>query len=334
MSEIETNIVDQEEETDDETARIDYLIGFVGRLLAAPLKKKGKKETPVVDVKITTDDIRILTMYASLSFKNQSSLLKIDEESLPIHIVGDLHGQFHDLRLLFSRCGHPSQTNYIFLGDYVDRGLQGIETSCLLMALQCLYPKNIFMVRGNHEDYNTTLTYGFYDECLMKYAKYGEIVWLSIISAFNHLPFAALIFGRILCMHGGISPNLKSLADIDKIVRPTMIPAYGLACDLVWSDPENTQNPGFSLSSRGISFSFDDSAIQDFCQKNGLDLIIRAHQISSDMYRGGHKFHAGGNMVTIFSAPNYLNMGNDSCVVRVEKSKLVRFIVFRPTISK
>ncbi|CAB3397243.1 unnamed protein product [Caenorhabditis bovis] len=326
----ETNLGEDSNEGDDSMEKVVFLNNFIAKLMNAPMKMKGNRQTPHVDVSITTEEILNVCSSAVSSFSSQPSLLRILDGALPIHIIGDIHGQFHDLRLIFARCGHPSTTSYLFLGDYVDRGMQGLETATLLMAFQSLYPEKVFMVRGNHEDYNTTLTYGFYDECLMKYGKKGELVWLNLINVFNHIPFAATVVNKILCLHGGISPHMKTIDDIDTISRPTFIPAFGLACDLVWSDPEISPNCGYALSARGISFSFDDTTIEHFCLRNNIDVIIRAHQITSEMYHGGHKFHCNGRMITIFSAPNYLGMENDSCVVRIDEQKSLKFIVFRP----
>uniref|UniRef100_A0A0N4YYU1 SER_THR_PHOSPHATASE domain-containing protein n=1 Tax=Nippostrongylus brasiliensis TaxID=27835 RepID=A0A0N4YYU1_NIPBR len=133
------------------------------------------------------------------------------------------------------------------------------------------------------------------------YVDRGTQVYLALINAFNHLPLCAMIGGRVLCMHGGLSPFIESLDDIEQ--------------------------PGWSLSCRGISFSFDETVVEQFCQKHGIDLIVRAHQITGDMVRGGHRIFAGGRLVTIFSAPNYQNMLNDGCVLRVKKNdKNVGFI--------
>ncbi|CAP25254.2 Protein CBG04580 [Caenorhabditis briggsae] len=352
----ESERVENEEEYENDEERVSYLKSFIARLMAAPMKEKSKAE---VDVAITKEEIRIISNYAAASFASFNTLMKIEEECLPIQIVGDLHGHFADLRRIFGKHGSPGMAHYVFLGDYVDRGRQGLETVMLLMAFHCLYPDHLFMCRGNHEDYNTTLTYGFYDECKMKYGEKGPLAWLHIINAFNHLPLAALIFGKVLCMHGGISPHIRTLEDIDNIQRPTFIPSYGLVCDLVWSDPEattvienqkniverktkNTElredlNAKKSRKQHWLVFvsswnliSFDDVTIEKFCEENGIDLIVRAHQISSEMVTGGHKWHADGHMVTIFSAANYLSMGNDSCVLRIDEQKTVQFCLLRP----
>ncbi|EYB83388.1 hypothetical protein Y032_0336g2880 [Ancylostoma ceylanicum] len=274
---------------------------------------------PEVDARLTIEEIHDVTRVAAESFLRQKSLIRLSSDCLPVTVVGDLHGQLTDLRKIIDRCGDPSRNTYIFLGDYVDRGTQGLELAILLFAYQIRYPNRVFLLRGNHEDVNTTSTYGFYDECMMKYGRRGEWVYLMLVNAFNHLPLAAVIGGRVLCMHGGLSPHIQTLTDIERIQRPSIIPPYGILCDIVWSDPD-THQPGWSLSCRGISFSFDESVVEQFCQKHGIDLIVRAHQITAEMIRGGHRMFAGGRLVTIFSAPNYQNMMNDGCVLRVKKN--------------
>ncbi|KAK6038787.1 Ser/Thr phosphatase family protein, partial [Cooperia oncophora] len=157
---------------------------------------------------------------------------------LPVTVVGDLHGQLVDLRKIIDRCGDPSRNTYIFLGDYVDRGTQarsyiiseraikrwallehlaGLELAILLFCYQMRYPDRVFLLRGNHEDLNTTSTYGFYDECMQKYGKRGEWVYLALINSFNHLPLCAIIGGKVMCMHGGLSPHIEKLEDIEQV---------------------------------------------------------------------------------------------------------------------
>lgn len=128
----------------------------------------------------------------------------------------------------------PPETNYLFLGDYVDRGKQSIETLCLLFAYKIKYPEGVFLLRGNHECQNISRIYGFWDECKRRYS---IKLWKEFINLFNHLPIAALIEDRILCMHGGLSPDLKDLAQINKLPRPAEVPDSGLMCDLLWADP-------------------------------------------------------------------------------------------------
>ncbi|GMT25818.1 hypothetical protein PFISCL1PPCAC_17115, partial [Pristionchus fissidentatus] len=307
-----------------------YLDNFIEKMMTAPTEKTGEK-SPLVNVTVMPEDAVIITRAAVAAFKDQKSMLRIDQAALPICIVGDLHGEFRELRMMMSRCGDPICQSYLFLGDYVDRGVQGLECFTLLLALKCRFPDKVFMLRGNHEDANTATTYGFYDECKEKFAPIGETIWSHFVNVFNWMPVAALVGGKILCMHGGLSPHISCLEDIEAIKRPTIIPPYGLMCDLVWSDPDNKYS-GWALSTRGISYTFDDDLIHKFCNAFKVDLIVRAHQIYQEMYTtGGYKWFARGRLLSIFSAPNYLQYKNDSCILKVSAQMIVSFLVFRPT---
>ncbi|GMR59800.1 hypothetical protein PMAYCL1PPCAC_29995, partial [Pristionchus mayeri] len=306
-----------------------YLDNFIEKLMTARTDKRPDDKSPLVNVTIIPEDLVIVTRAAAASFKEQKTLIKIDKSAMPINIVGDLHGEFRELRMMLSKCGDPICQSYLFLGDYVDRGVQGVECFMLLLALKCRFPLKVYMLRGNHEDANTATTYGFYDECKEKFNPIGETMWSHFVNVFNWMPCAALVAEKMFCMHGGLSPHISSLEDIESIKRPTIVPPYGLMCDLVWSDPDN-KYPGWALSTRGISYTFDDDLIKKFCKAFDIDLIVRAHQIYQDMYRGGYKFFAEGRLLSIFSAPNYLNYKNDSCIVKVSSAFVVSFIVFRP----
>ena len=132
--------------------------------------------------------------------------------------------------------GFPGSSNFLFLGDYVDRGKQSLETICLLLAYKIKFPENFFLLRGNHECASINRIYGFYDECKRRY---NLKLWKTFTEVFNQLPVAALIEDRILCMHGGLSPDLTDINSIKKILRPTDIPDSGMLCDLLWSDPDD-----------------------------------------------------------------------------------------------
>eukprot|EP00882_Tetradesmus_deserticola_P016185 GHRQ01017268.1.p1 GENE.GHRQ01017268.1~~GHRQ01017268.1.p1 ORF type:complete len:216 (+),score=59.73 GHRQ01017268.1:485-1132(+) len=163
---------------------------------------------------------------------SQPNLLELEA---PIKICGDIHGQYSDLLRLFEYGGFPPEANYLFLGDYVDRGKQSLETICLLLAFKIKYPENFFLLRGNHECASINRIYGFYDECKRRY---NIRLWRTFTDCFNCLPVAALIDEKILCMHGGLSPELKSLEQIKRVARPTDVPDSGLLCDLLWADPD------------------------------------------------------------------------------------------------
>ncbi|KAH8087600.1 phosphoprotein phosphatase [Aureococcus anophagefferens] len=110
--------------------------------------------------------------------------------------------------------------NYLFLGDYVDRGKQSLETICLLLAFKIKYPENFFILRGNHECASINRIYGFYDECKRRY---NIKMWKTFTDCFNCLPVAAIVDEKIFCCHGGLSPELQQIDQIKKIIRPTDI---------------------------------------------------------------------------------------------------------------
>ena len=208
-----------------------------------------------------------------------------------------MHGQYYDLLRLFEYGGFPPDSNYLFLGDYIDRGKQSLETICLLLAYKIKYPENFFLLRGNHESTQINRVYGFYDECKRRL---NIRIWKTFTDCFNCLPIAALIDEKILCMHGGLSPSLNRVLTVNNIVRPTDVPDTGLLCDLLWSDPDRSATD-WQDNDRGVSFVFSAQIVKDFCERNEIDLVCRAHQVVED----GYEFFADRRLVTVFSAPNY-----------------------------
>lgn len=205
--------------------------------------------------------------------------------------AGDIHGQYQDLLRLFEYGGYPPAANYLFLGDYVDRGKQSLETICLLLAYKIRYPDRVYLLRGNHEDAKINRIYGFYDECKRRF---NVRLWKIFTDCFNCLPVAALIDEKILCMHGGLSPELQNLDQIREVTRPTEIPDSGLLCDLLWSDPD-PKAEGWADSGRGVSCTFGSDVVAEFLDKNDLDLICRGHQVNlflhmSIMIKSTHVF--------------------------------------------
>lgn len=181
---------------------------------------------------LSDSEIKLLcTRVRPILLEQQPMLLELEA---PIKICGDVHGQYSDLLRLFEYGGFPPVSNYLFLGDYVDRGKQSIETICLLLAYKIQYPENFFILRGNHESAGINRIYGFYDECKRRYS---IKLWKVFSDVFNCLPAAALVDEKILCMHGGLSPELKDLQQIADITRPCDVPDMGLLCDILWSDP-------------------------------------------------------------------------------------------------
>ena len=218
------------------------------------------------------------------------------ELSAPVKIVGDVHGQYTDLIRLFEMCGFPPNANYLFLGDYVDRGKQSLETILLLFCYKLKFPENFFLLRGNHECANVTRVYGFYDECKRRC---NIKIWKTFIDTFNCLPIAAIVAGKIFCVHGGLSPSLTQMDDIRQIARPTDVPDYGLLNDLLWSDPADMETD-WEANERGVSYCFGKKVITEFLQRYDFDLVCRAHMVVED----GYEFFNDRILVTVFSAPN------------------------------
>jgi len=219
------------------------------------------------------------------------------ELEAPLKICGDVHGQYHDLLRLFEYGGCPPESNYLFLGDYVDRGKQSLETIILLFAYKTKYPENFFLLRGNHECASITRIYGFYDECKRRY---NIKLWKQFCDVFNCMSVCALIDEKIMCMHGGLSPEISSFDQVRRLVRPTDVPDTGMICDLLWADPDK-DIAGWAENDRGVSFIFGPDVVTSFLQKQDLDLVCRAHQVVED----GYEFFAKRQLITLFSAPNY-----------------------------
>ena len=282
------------------------------------LSVKGNKPGKQVDLK--EEEIKFLIDKSLQILKEQKMLVDLEA---PIHVCGDIHGQYYDLLRIFEHCGYPGEYNYLFLGDYVDRGKQSLETICLLLCYKIKFPNKVTLLRGNHESSVTNRIYGFYDECKRRY---NVRIWRSFTDLFNSLPVAALIDEKILCMHGGLSPELKNLQNIENISRPTEIPDTGLLCDLLWSDPEK-DILDYDENDRGVSVVFGEKVVEDFNKKNDLDLIIRAHQVVDE----GYEFFAKRQLITIFSAPNYCGeFDNSAGIMIIDESLTCSLKVLRP----
>lgn len=261
---------------------------MISRLLDAGYSTKITKTVCLRNAEITAICSAVREVLLS-----QPALVEL---SAPVKIVGDVHGQYTDLIRLFEMCGFPPNANYLFLGDYVDRGKQSLETILLLFCYKLKFPENFFLLRGNHECANVTRVYGFYDECKRRC---NIKVWKTFVDTFNCLPIAAIVAGKIFCVHGGLSPSLTHMDDIRQIARPTDVPDYGLLNDLLWSDPADMESD-WEASERGVSYCFGKKVIMEFLQRHDFDLVCRAHMVVED----GYEFFNDRILVTVFSAPN------------------------------
>eukprot|EP00996_Jenningsia_fusiforme_P001888 NODE_2742_length_1130_cov_227.876966_g2518_i0.p1 GENE.NODE_2742_length_1130_cov_227.876966_g2518_i0~~NODE_2742_length_1130_cov_227.876966_g2518_i0.p1 ORF type:complete len:305 (+),score=41.38 NODE_2742_length_1130_cov_227.876966_g2518_i0:57-971(+) len=291
---------------------------IIGKLLEVRGNRPGKQ------VQLSEPEVKGLILKSREVFMSQSTLLELEA---PIKICGDIHGQYYDLLRLFEYGGFPPEANYLFLGDYVDRGKQSLETICLVLSFKIKYPENFFILRGNHECASINRIYGFYDECKRRY---NIRLWKLFTDTFNCMPCAAIVDEKIFTMHGGISPELQAMDQIRKIMRPTDVPDSGLICDLLWSDPEEGIS-GWGENDRGVSFTFGADIVEKFLRKNDFDLICRAHQVVED----GYQFFAKRQLITIFSAPNYCGeFDNSGAMMSVDESLMCSFQILKPAVKK
>jgi serine/threonine-protein phosphatase PP1 catalytic subunit len=291
-------------------------------ILEKLLEVRGSR--PGKQVNLTEQEVRGLCLKAREVFMSQPILLELQA---PLKVCGDIHGQYYDLLRVFEYGGFPPDSNYLFLGDYVDRGKQSLETICLLLAYKIKYPNNFYILRGNHECSSINRIYGFYDECKRRY---NIKLWKTFTDCFNCLPIAALIEDRIFGMHGGLSPDLITMDNIRSIMRPMDVPESGLVCDLLWSDPDKNVQ-GWGENERGVSYTFGADTVSGFLKKHDLDLICRAHQVVED----GYEFFGKRQLVTLFSAPNYCNeFYNAAALMNIDDSLLCSFQILKPAEKK
>jgi len=243
---------------------------------------------------------------------------------LPATVVGDIHGQFYDLLELFEVGGQVPEVNYVFMGDFVDRGYYSVETFLLLLALKVRYPKRVTLIRGNHESRQITQVYGFYDECLKKYGNTN--VWKACVDVFDCLCLSAVVDNSVLCVHGGLSPSLDTIDQIQDLSRCMEPPHEGPMCDLMWSDPDDDIQ-GWGISARGAGYVFGPDIADQFLYANGLELIARSHQLAMD----GFKYFFNRLLVTVWSAPNYCyRCGNVAAIMTINTAGELDFTVYEP----
>ncbi|KAF2274281.1 Metallo-dependent phosphatase [Westerdykella ornata] len=248
----------------------------------------------------------------------------ITEPSHTITICGDTHGQFFDLLNIFKLAGPPSPTNsYLFNGDFVDRGSWSTEVALTLYAYKWLYPTSFFLNRGNHETDDMNRMYGFEGECR---AKYTERVFKLFSESFSALPLATLVNSKFLVLHGGLfSDDNITLDDIRKLNRfkQRQPGQSGLMMEMLWTDPQTA--PGRGPSKRGVGLQFGPDVTKRFCERNGLEAIIRSHEVRMEGYEVEHD----GKCITVFSAPHYCDStGNKGAFIKIGKENKMEFTKF------
>jgi serine/threonine-protein phosphatase PP1 catalytic subunit len=265
------------------------------------------KPTPsIAHFQLTRSEIALIAG-RGIDFLSKDPMLM--QLSAPIHVVGDIHGRITDLQQAIRVGGPPHNHRYLFLGDYVDRGKNSIESFCLLLLLKILYPNHVFLLRGNHEIAGVCRAGGFYSECM---ALYDEAVWTQFVDVFRYIPLAALICNQVFCVHGGISQYCDNIRIIHTFLRPFDVPDQGIAADFLWSDP-STEHPGYQPSPRGSGFLYGKEAVHDFFTKTGLKMICRAHQAVPDGIE--FPFDPDRSVITVFSSANYSETRGDVAAI-------------------
>jgi len=299
--------------------------------------------TPDADFPFRHEQIIELCNKAQDIIEKQPMLVRVDT---PCKVFGDIHGQYSDLMRFFDLWGGPCNPeegklneednyNYVFLGDYVDRGNHSLETICLLLSLKVKFPNKIVLLRGNHEDRWINSGFGFLDECeqrLQENSEVPESVFNKINNLFEYLPLGCLIENIILCLHGGIGSSLKKLEQIENIPRPLEVvhevqtPAEKLVVDILWSDPTDSDNDlGVQANhvrdphGTGNIVKFGPDVVKDFLQRNKIDKIIRAHECVMD----GFERFAGGDLMTIFSATDYCGKHKNAGAILIVTRKFI-----------
>ncbi|KAL0914409.1 hypothetical protein M5K25_014753 [Dendrobium thyrsiflorum] len=296
------------------------------KVIANLLRPRGWKPPVRRQFFLDCNEIADLCESAERIFSSEPTVLQI---KAPVKIFGDLHGQFGDLMRLFDEYGAPSTAgdiayiDYLFLGDYVDRGQHSLETITLLLALKVEHPHNVHLIRGNHEAADINALFGFRIECIERMGERDGIwAWHRINLLFNWLPLAALIEKKIICMHGGIGRSINHIEQIENLQRPiTMEAGSVVLMDLLWSDPtENDSVEGLRPNARGPGLvTFGPDRVMEFCNNNDLQLIVRAHECVMD----GFERFAQGHLITLFSATNYCGTANNAGAILVLGRDLV-----------
>lgn len=256
-------------------------------------------------------------------FANESSLLKISRlnnndktKTGRIIVVGDVHGQFHDVLQIFQKFGMPSRENiYLFNGDLVDRGKYSVEIVTTLFALKLANPESIFINRGNHETAGINLNYGL-KRAFNKFPD-ATLLYNACNQAFNQLPFASVIDDEIFVVHGGVAEfHLADIATLSRGHEPEYSKeSWDLGNPnaiieiLLWSDPREKLK-GYALNNRGAGLYWGEDITKKFLKLNNLKLVIRSHEVVDE---GFQKFH--NNLgITLFSAPAYCGLKNKGAV--------------------
>ncbi len=237
--------------------------------------------------------------------ESEPAVLRIDAES--VMVIGDIHGDLEALEFILGKRQEMNCENILFLGDYVDRGPQGTEVLINLFRLKLEDPKHIFLLRGNHETVDMNLYYGYFEEI-----GFDRSFLSSVSRTYDKMPIAAVLSGNTFCVHGGIN-GTGSIEDIRK--------EEDFAFPYLWNDP--SKRPGLTASTRGSTVKeFGPDIVDGFLHTNNLKRIIRGHTALED----GYRWWFDGKLLSLFSCPDYVGLGNAAAFVLFEKEEIKLFV--------
>ena len=275
----------------------------------------------------TKDDIESLVEEVIPILSKENSLIKIRS---PCKIFGNIYGVYNDLMRFFESYGNPSDNiqngdinvmQYIFLGDFCDRGLYSLETVLLLFALKIKYPNFIYLIRGHHEDKNINEFYGLGKECkerLNDDINKENSIFNLINKVFDYLPFGVIVDGTTLLIHGGIGCSIEKLDDISNINRPISV-VHDVknieelhVIDLLYSEYDDNEN-NYNVNNerdkmkKGFIVKYGKKRLDSFLNNNNINLLITAHQFVKD----GFCTFNNDKLLVLFSATNYMDKYNN-----------------------
>lgn len=271
-----------------------------------------------VTERFSEETISGIVKQASEIFISESTLLRLHGRFV---IIGDIHGNLGDLIRIFQTHEYPPETKYILLGDYVDRGFYSLEVILLLYTLKILFPEHIYILRGNHEVRQTSRNFGFRSQCIDYLSR---SMYHLFVKSFNNIPLAAVVNDKIFCVHGGISPFLNTLKQINKIKRPLQIIGNPIVTDMLWSDPSPDIGT-FKESPRGNGHLYGSDALSQFLEDNDLTTLIRAHEFTKNGFDWPYDDQS---CLTVFSSCDYCGLKNLASIAIVNENSQICIEVF------
>ncbi|OHT16697.1 Serine/threonine-protein phosphatase beta isoform [Tritrichomonas foetus] len=306
---------------EEDTKSIKDMLVDMNKCLQCDVSQVAKGKIKLNLPKFSVNSLLNLIMTVKEILQKEPTIIELQS---PVSVVGDLHGHFLDLVRILQGFGLPIARQYLFLGDFVDRGEFSIETVIYVYLLKVNFPEKVFLIRGNHEFEYICSSSGFLNEITEFYG--DRQLFYAFIDSFSVFPMAAVIDDTMLAVHGGIGPNLNELSQIKNMQRPITEFGDDVLDSLLWSDP-STEISGFETSKRGSGYLFGYDSLKKFLDSNGLTKLIRGHECVHD----GVFEMFNGMLVTVFSASNYCgSVGNKAAVYTIKDKKNFDVKRFQP----